>query len=83
MVIYFIYSLLTELNLPAAIEDTGGDSIPQSLLEKSTSLRNEGGVQKIDNMFNELPTLLQRNQEILNEVCHILNIIFSLCAIYI
>ncbi|EDV20985.1 uncharacterized protein TRIADDRAFT_38299 [Trichoplax adhaerens] len=66
-------SLLAELNLPAAIEDTGGNSVPQSLLDKSAALIQDGGVQKIDSMFNELPTLLQRNQEIVTETTRMMD----------
>jgi len=54
--------------LPAALEDVKGVGIPQSLVEKSNSLRMNGGVQKLENMIRELPELLKRNEEIINEV---------------
>lgn len=61
-------------NLPAAIEDLGNNDnkIPQSLIEKSKLIKDKGGIQKIDQMFSELPSLLTRNTEILNEAKRIL-----------
>jgi len=56
--------------LPAALEDVKGVGIPQSLVEKSNSLRMNGGVQKLENMIRELPELLKRNEEIINEVIY-------------
>ena len=59
---------LTTWNLPAAIEDVGGSNkVPQSVIDKSQSIKDKGGITKIDSMMAELPPLLQRNQEILNE----------------
>ena len=37
-------SILASLNLPAAIEDAGGSSVPQSLREKSQKVVDEGGI---------------------------------------
>lgn len=63
-----INSALTAWNLPAAIEDVGGSSkVPQSVLDKSQIIKDKGGITKIDSMMAELPPLLQRNTEILNE----------------
>lgn len=56
------------MNLPAAIEDTSGTEIPQSLLEKALYVRNEGGIQALEVAMKELPDLLQRNKELLDEV---------------
>ncbi|CAI6349534.1 unnamed protein product [Macrosiphum euphorbiae] len=64
---------LASLNLPAALEDVKGVGIPQSLVEKSNSLRMNGGVQKLENMIRELPELLKRNEEIINESERMLN----------
>ena len=64
----FISSVLASLNLPAAIEDLSGDSVPTSLLEKAQQLRNGGGVTALNKMMQDLPELLERNREILNEV---------------
>ncbi|XP_071493136.1 programmed cell death 6-interacting protein-like [Diadema antillarum] len=60
-------SVLASLNLPASIEDLKGDSVPQSVLEKSQAIKDKGGLQSIDQLFNELPDLLTRNREILDE----------------
>lgn len=65
--------VLASLNLPAAVEDISGDSIPQSILEKSKSVIQQGGVQKIDQLMKDLPELLQRNREILEESSKILD----------
>ncbi|XP_053323359.1 programmed cell death 6-interacting protein isoform X2 [Spea bombifrons] len=59
--------VLASLNLPAAIEDVSGDSIPQSILQKSKAIIEQGGVQTIDQLIRDLPELLQRNKEILDE----------------
>lgn len=61
--------VLASLNLPAAIEDVSGDTVPQSILTKSTSVVEQGGIQTVDQLIKELPELLQRNREILEEVC--------------
>lgn len=38
-------SILASLNLPAAIEDVGGEKVPQSLRDKSASVAQAGGVE--------------------------------------
>ena len=54
--------------MPAAIEDVGGlNKVPQSLLDKSQIIKDKGGISKIDSMTAELPPLLQRNREVLDE----------------
>ncbi|XP_033229996.1 programmed cell death 6-interacting protein isoform X2 [Belonocnema kinseyi] len=60
-------SVLASLNLPAAIEDTSGTDLPQSLLDKAAYVRNEGGINALETAMNELPELLQRNKDILDE----------------
>lgn len=55
------------MNLPAALEDLSGKEVPASLIEKSAKVRTEGGLLKLRQMFNELPDLLQRNEEIIRE----------------
>lgn len=60
-------SILASLNLPAAIEDVGGEKVPQSLRDKSASVAQAGGVQALDKMIRELPELLTRNRELLEE----------------
>lgn len=64
---------LSAWNLPAAIEDaSGGDTAPQSLLDKANQVKNKGGINKINSLKSELPNLLRRNQDILNETKNIL-----------
>ncbi|XP_039192850.1 programmed cell death 6-interacting protein isoform X2 [Crotalus tigris] len=65
--------VLASLNLPAAIEDVSGDSVPQSILQKSKSVIEQGGVEAIDQLMKDLPELLQRNREILDESLRILD----------
>jgi programmed cell death 6-interacting protein len=64
----FCFSVLASLNLPAALEDTSGNSLPQSLVDKALSVRSNGGIQVLERMMRELPDLLQRNKDILDEV---------------
>jgi len=66
-----VHRCLASLNLPAALEDVKGVGIPQSLVEKSNTVRMNGGVQRLENMIRELPELLKRNEEIINEVIYI------------
>ncbi|KAM5279744.1 programmed cell death 6-interacting protein isoform 1-T1 [Ctenodactylus gundi] len=65
--------VLASLNLPAAIEDVSGDTVPQSILTKSTSVIDQGGIQTVDQLIKELPELLQRNREILDESLRLLD----------
>ncbi|XP_011173498.2 programmed cell death 6-interacting protein isoform X2 [Solenopsis invicta] len=60
-------SVLASLNLPAAIEDTSGTEIPQSLLDKAVRVRESGGINALEASMRELPDLLQRNKELLDE----------------
>jgi hypothetical protein len=66
--LFFYFSVLASLNLPAALEDTSGNSLPQSLVDKALSVRTNGGIQMLERMMRELPDLLQRNKDILDEV---------------
>lgn len=65
--------ILASLNLPAAIEDTTGNCLPQSLKEKAEAIQGKGGLETIQHLLNELPSLLQRNGEILKECERMLN----------
>uniref|UniRef100_A0A8C9EMF7 Programmed cell death 6-interacting protein n=1 Tax=Pavo cristatus TaxID=9049 RepID=A0A8C9EMF7_PAVCR len=65
--------VLASLNLPAAIEDVSGDTVPQSILNKSKAVIEQGGVQTIDQLIKDLPELLQRNKEILDESLRLLD----------
>ncbi|XP_075232004.1 programmed cell death 6-interacting protein-like protein AliX isoform X2 [Lycorma delicatula] len=60
-------SVLASLNLPAALEDTCGEALPPSLAEKAEHICSLGGVQKLESMIRELPELLQRNKDIIDE----------------
>lgn len=60
--------VLASLNLPAALEDLSGDSIPQSIAEKARNVVQQGGLQSIEQLIKDLPELLTRNREILDEV---------------
>lgn len=61
-------SILASLNLPAALEDLSGQKVPQSVIEKAQQIKDIGGIQFLNKLMNDLPELLQRNREILNEV---------------
>ncbi|XP_071889204.1 programmed cell death 6-interacting protein isoform X3 [Anas platyrhynchos] len=65
--------VLASLNLPAAIEDVSGDTVPQSILNKSKSVIEQGGIQTVDQLIKDLPELLQRNKEILDESLRLLD----------
>ena len=59
---------MASLNLPAAIEDSGGREIPPSVIEKANETKRQGGINTLEKMINELPIALTRNKEILDEV---------------
>lgn len=66
--------VLAKLNLPAAIEVTcSGSSVPPSLLEKAADVRTRGGIESVKTLITELPELLNRNREILDEADRLLN----------
>lgn len=62
------------MNLPAAIEDLSGsgDAVPQSVLDKANDIKEKGGLGAIDNLMQNLPDLLTRNREVLDEVISII-----------
>jgi programmed cell death 6-interacting protein len=62
-----INASMSSMNLPAALEDTSGNEIPQSLREKSQAVISAGGPNAIKQLIDELPELLTRNTEILDE----------------
>lgn len=66
-------AILASLNLPAAIEDVKGVKVPKSLLEKAEAVKQKGGVEELERLINELPELLQRNKEIMDEMERSLN----------
>lgn len=63
-----LHRLLASKNLPAAIEDTSGSELPESIREKAEAVQEAGGISSIEQMFYNLPDLLQTNREILDEV---------------
>ncbi|KAA0710369.1 Programmed cell death 6-interacting protein ALG-2-interacting protein 1 [Triplophysa tibetana] len=65
--------VLASLNLPAALEDLSGEAVPQSILEKSRAVVQQGGLQSIEQLIKDLPELLTRNREILDESLRMLD----------
>lgn len=66
---YYLYCRnLASKNLPAAVEDVSGDAVPDSIKEKSQTVREQGGLQSLEEKLYTLPELLTRNREILDEV---------------
>ncbi|KAH7951242.1 hypothetical protein HPB52_006991 [Rhipicephalus sanguineus] len=63
----FLNGVLASMNLPAALEDTTGNSLPPSIRDKAEAVRAKGGIQAIRKLISDLPVLLERNREILNE----------------
>lgn len=61
-------AILAALNLPASLEDAPGVDLPQSLQDKSKYVRQKGGINYVSKLIEELPELLKRNMEILNEI---------------
>ena len=59
--------LLSSKNLPAAVEATKGDEIPQSVRDKAKAVADAGGMTALRNLIDELPELLTRNTDILDE----------------
>ncbi|OWA53599.1 Programmed cell death 6-interacting protein [Hypsibius exemplaris] len=60
-------ALLASLNLPAALEDTSGTDVPESVKQKAANIRGEGGIDEIRKVITALPDMLQRNKDILDE----------------
>ncbi|XP_022903763.2 programmed cell death 6-interacting protein [Onthophagus taurus] len=66
-------SALASLNLPAAIEVTSGGGLPPSLIEKADSVKQDGGIVALQQLISDLPDLLKRNEDILDESDRMLN----------
>lgn len=69
----FLNGVLASLNLPAALEESTGELLPQSLKDKARSVREVGGITLLNNLIAEFPSLLQRNKEILDEAERLLS----------
>lgn len=62
-------SILASLNLPACIEPAAGaGALPDSIRARAASVRGAGGLPELERLMAELPELLQRNRDILDEV---------------
>ncbi len=59
--------MLSSMNLPAAIEDSSGGAVPGSVVSKANSVRDAGGMDSLSKLIADLPDLLTRNTEILDE----------------
>lgn len=60
-------SVLASLNLPACLE-TAGPELPDAIRSKAAAVRDAGGLTELSRLMAELPDLLQRNKDILDEV---------------
>uniref|UniRef100_A0A6P4EYQ4 Programmed cell death 6-interacting protein isoform X1 n=1 Tax=Drosophila rhopaloa TaxID=1041015 RepID=A0A6P4EYQ4_DRORH len=67
-------AVLASLNLPAAVETADGNSgLPPSLKDKAVEVRQKGGIENVQTMLKDLPELLNRNREILDETDRLLD----------
>lgn len=63
------YRILASLNLPAALDDvTSHEVLPESIRQKSSKVKSQGGINAVINLIAELPNIHKRNEEILDEV---------------
>ncbi|KAL0831687.1 hypothetical protein ABMA28_001234 [Loxostege sticticalis] len=60
-------SVLASLNLPACVEASAGAALPDSIRAKAADVRAAGGLPELQRLMAELPELLQRNRDILDE----------------
>ncbi|CAH2040054.1 unnamed protein product, partial [Iphiclides podalirius] len=60
-------SVLASLNLPACLESAGGGALPGSIRDKAAAVRAAGGLDALAALMADLPELLQRNKDILDE----------------
>lgn len=64
---------LADLNLPAALEATQQPlGVPPTLLEKSTAVQAEGGLERLETMMQDVRRVAKVNQKMLQEVRHAL-----------
>ncbi|KAK3605964.1 hypothetical protein CHS0354_019641 [Potamilus streckersoni] len=69
----FMNGAFASVNLIDSQEDLTGIQTPKSLIEKTQQIKSMGGIQYLETLLNDLPTLLQRNREILNESIRLLD----------
>ncbi|KAI8421343.1 hypothetical protein MSG28_008358 [Choristoneura fumiferana] len=60
-------SILASLNLPACVEQQQGEELPESIVSRARGVREAGGAGALRALMEELPQLLQRNRDILDE----------------
>ena len=70
---HMLNGVLASLNLPAALEESEGESLPQSLKDKARDVRQAGGIGHVESLIDDLPCLLERNREILDEAHRLLD----------
>ncbi|CAG8593435.1 9056_t:CDS:10, partial [Scutellospora calospora] len=66
-------STLQSLNVPGSMSDTEGHIIPQSIFANSQDVRNEGGVTRLNAMFDSIQDASPSNNQILDEALNILD----------
>jgi hypothetical protein len=59
---------LASSNLPEALDCTSGNSLPQSLLDKSSAVRDNGYIHEINRTIQELPKLLKEYTDIFDVI---------------
>ncbi|KAH9637105.1 hypothetical protein HF086_013921 [Spodoptera exigua] len=59
-------SILASLSLPACLEAADG-ALPDSIRARAAAVRDAGGLAELTRLMAELPELLQRNRDILDE----------------
>ncbi|TKR87931.1 hypothetical protein L596_012257 [Steinernema carpocapsae] len=64
---------LASLNLPAALDDvTNHEKLPESIRQKSSRVKSDGGIVALQDIMKQLPEAYKRNDEILNETARLL-----------
>ncbi|VDN82687.1 unnamed protein product [Brugia pahangi] len=66
--------ILASLNLPAALDDvTNQEILPESIRQKSSKVKSQGGIDALTSLIADLPNIHKRNEEILDETLRLLN----------
>ncbi len=61
------------MKLPAPLEKSNEISLLQSVKDKARALREAGGIEKVKKLIGGLPSLFERNKEILDKAEQLLN----------